>query len=190
MSNTLENFKYYAKYGTVPTKDTKDYTQVPENRFYKSVHYVDSVVGPVKDVLFGVQRGFHYDKIGRRNNRSHDLIGLCCFAVTDAILQLAYLAFAYLSYWPKKGLSKLGYSDNPSSLVNYANELQDKAVDHSYKTAKFVSKILSYVASAVIWIVALPIMLIVLAFDKVSSKFSDTQAPEQLNGAAAGQQRP
>ena len=110
------------------------------------------------------------------------LIALYSFAVVNSILQLAYLAFTFLSYWPKKGLSKLGYSDNPSSLVNYANELQDKASNHGWATAKFVNKILSYVVTAVILIVALPITLIVLAADKVSSKFSEMKKnPEAAN---------
>ncbi|MDR2977939.1 MAG: hypothetical protein LBU56_00575 [Rickettsiales bacterium] len=32
-------------------------SQVPQNSFYKSVHYIDNVVVPVKNVLFGVKSG-------------------------------------------------------------------------------------------------------------------------------------
>lgn len=51
MSNLFENFSEYAARGIVPTRRF-GYHLVPQNSFYKSVHYIDSVVGPVKNVAF------------------------------------------------------------------------------------------------------------------------------------------
>ncbi|UPA54874.1 hypothetical protein MWH06_06400 [Wolbachia pipientis] len=33
----------------------QEITLVPENSFYKSVHYVDNILGPVKDIICGVE---------------------------------------------------------------------------------------------------------------------------------------
>ncbi|WP_250296001.1 hypothetical protein [Wolbachia endosymbiont of Oedothorax gibbosus] len=52
---SYENFKQYAKHGTIPAVE-KNNSQVPQNCFYKSVYHIDSVVGPVKDMLVGVNK--------------------------------------------------------------------------------------------------------------------------------------
>lgn len=52
---SYENFKQYTQHGTVPAVE-KNNSQVPQNCFYKSVHHIDSVVGPVKDMLVGVNK--------------------------------------------------------------------------------------------------------------------------------------
>lgn len=110
MVDTWENFKYYAKYGTVPTKYTKDYTQVPKNSFYKSVNHVNSVALPLKKCI-------------------NSVIFNAVLALTYISLNLLNTAFAYLSYWPAKGFSKAidnkDLKKNTESLVNYSDSLQN-----------------------------------------------------------------
>ncbi|MDR3131685.1 MAG: hypothetical protein LBU02_01130 [Rickettsiales bacterium] len=176
--NSYKNFKQYAQFGTVPVAENNN--QVPQNCFYKSVHYIDNVVGPVKDAVFGVEES--KDNLGGRKHRNCGMIGLAVLALTNIVLQPLYLAFAYLSYWPAKGLAKVtdkfGLKDNTESLVGYSNTLSDKAWDHSIKVADFVKTVLSYAVSAVIWTVALIVTPITWAVDKVSSKFNDMKAPK------------
>ncbi|MDG7055757.1 MAG: hypothetical protein LJD31_04500, partial [Wolbachia endosymbiont of Menacanthus eurysternus] len=45
--SVYQYFKRYVEYGIVPAKRTKDFTLVPESSFYKSVHYIDNVLGSV-----------------------------------------------------------------------------------------------------------------------------------------------
>lgn len=52
MSSSYSNFKKYVKFGDVPTKSVRG-NEVPQNNFYKSVHYINSVIGPVKNVALG-----------------------------------------------------------------------------------------------------------------------------------------
>lgn len=57
MKNMLSIYKYfkkYVKYGIIPGIEKNGHL-VPQNSFYKSVHYIDSIVGPVKDTVFGAQ---------------------------------------------------------------------------------------------------------------------------------------
>ncbi|MGL9731770.1 MAG: hypothetical protein ACR5KX_03060 [Wolbachia sp.] len=51
--SSYENFKQYARFNTVPVAENNN--QVPQNCFYKFVYYIDSVLGPVKDAVFGVE---------------------------------------------------------------------------------------------------------------------------------------
>ncbi|MDR0288879.1 MAG: hypothetical protein LBH78_02410 [Rickettsiales bacterium] len=157
--NSYENFKQYAHNGTVPTV-TDNSSQVPQNCFYKSVDHVNSVVGPVKYVTCST-------------------IAITAMALTSIVLQPLYLAFAYLSYWPAKGLAKVtdkfGLKDNTESLVGYSDTLLRKALKHSEKVADFVGTALSYAVSAVIWTAALVVTPLTWAVDKVSSKFSKSQ---------------
>ncbi|OWZ24879.1 hypothetical protein [Wolbachia endosymbiont of Wuchereria bancrofti] len=48
---THNNFKQYAQQGTVPAVEQNNGSKVPQNSFYKSVYYIDSVLGPIKDML-------------------------------------------------------------------------------------------------------------------------------------------
>ncbi|NSM56792.1 hypothetical protein HET73_05250, partial [Wolbachia endosymbiont of Atemnus politus] len=66
------NFKQYAYKGTVPTA-TENNSEVPQNCFYKSVHYIDNVVGPVKDAVFGVRES--KDDLGGRKHEVYGMIG-------------------------------------------------------------------------------------------------------------------
>ncbi|WP_168456227.1 hypothetical protein [Wolbachia endosymbiont of Ctenocephalides felis wCfeJ] len=159
MKTTYGNFKQYAKHGTVPVAENNN--QVPQNCFYKSVDHINSVVGPVKDVTCTT-------------------IGMITFALANIVLQPLYLAFAYLSYWPAKGLAKVTdkFSFEEKSLVDYSNTLSKKAGEHSGKVAEFVGAVLSYAVSAVIWTAALVVTPITWTVDKVSSKLNDMKAPE------------
>ncbi|WP_265015100.1 hypothetical protein [Wolbachia endosymbiont (group B) of Camptogramma bilineatum] len=176
MSSLFKNFNGYAKYGTVPA--AKNNSEVPQNSFYKSVHYINSVIGPVKDAVSGVKSS--QVCLGGRKNGSLGIICTAVWALTHVVLQTLYLALAYLSYWPAKGLAKvvdsfdLKYSTK--SLIDYSSMLSGKAWDHSNALAQFVNTVLSYAVSAVIWAAALVVTPLVWAIDKVASKFSDANA--------------
>ncbi|MGL9761700.1 MAG: hypothetical protein ACR5LB_05895 [Wolbachia sp.] len=173
--SSYENFKQYARFKTVPVAENNN--QVPQNCFYKSVYYIDSVLGPVKDAVFGVEES--KDNLGSREHGNLGMVGLTTCALANIVLQPLYLAFAYLSYWTAKGLTKVidkfGLKDNAESLVGYSNTLSNKADEHSEKVAEFVNSVLSYAISAVIWTAALVVTPLTLAIDKVSSKFSETK---------------
>ncbi|WP_265021388.1 hypothetical protein [Wolbachia endosymbiont (group A) of Icerya purchasi] len=62
-------FRRYVEYGIVPAKRAKNYTLVPEDSFYKSVHYVDNVLGPVKDVICEVESKDDYNKYYQDNDK-------------------------------------------------------------------------------------------------------------------------
>ncbi|MDR2978341.1 MAG: hypothetical protein LBU56_02860 [Rickettsiales bacterium] len=53
--SVYQYFKRYIEYGIVPAKKIEDFTLAPESSFYKSVHYIDNVLGPVKDIICGVE---------------------------------------------------------------------------------------------------------------------------------------
>uniref|UniRef100_A0A3B0JCG8 Uncharacterized protein n=1 Tax=Wolbachia endosymbiont of Aleurodicus dispersus TaxID=1288877 RepID=A0A3B0JCG8_9RICK len=190
MLSLYKNFKGYSRYGTVSTKIVRD-NEVPQNSFYKSVHYIDSVVGPVKDAVFGVQSS--QVCLGGRKNGSLGIICVTVLALTYVVLQPLYLTLAYLSYWPAKGLAKvIGESDfqedlegDTESLIDYSFMLSNKAWDLSGALAQFVNAVLSYAVSAVIWAAALVITPLTWAIDKVASKFSDARA-EGVDGHLLG----
>lgn len=177
MSNLFKNFSKYAARRIVSTRRFGDHI-VSQNSFYKSVHYIDSVVGPVKNVAF--------DSSWRRS-----LTDLTTYTLANIALQPLYLALAYLSYWPVKGLAKvIGESDfkdhlerNTQSLIGYSFIFSSKAQDKSSRLAQFVNTVLSYAVSAVIWAAALVITPLVWTIDKVASKFSDARA-EGVDGPA------
>lgn len=160
MSSLYKNFKEYSRYGTVPTKSVRG-NEVPQNSFYKSVHYINSVIGPVKNVALA-------------------MIRITTFALANIALQPLYLALAYLSYWPAKGLAKVTDSYdlkcNTRSLIDYSSMLSNKARNHSGTLATFVNAVLSYAVSAVIWAAGLVITPLVWTIDKVASKFSDAKS--------------
>lgn len=162
MSSLYDNFKEYAECGNVPTKGV-GYNKVPENSFYKSVDLINSVIGPVKNVAFG----------------DNSLTALTTYTLANIALQPLYLALAYLSYWPAKGLAKVtdsyGLKCNTRSLIDYSSMLSDKAQNHSCTLARFVNTVLSYAVSAVIWAAALVVTPLVWTIDKVASKFSDAK---------------
>lgn len=167
MSSSYSNFKKYVKFGDVPTKSVRG-NEVPQNNFYKSVHYINSVIGPVKNVALVSYK------------RNPPMIWIITFALASVILQPLYLALAYLSYWPAKGLAKVVDSfdlkRNTKSLIDYSSMLSCKAWDHSNALATFVNTVLSYAVSAVIWAAALVVTPLVWTIDKVASKFSDANA--------------
>ncbi|WP_068652680.1 hypothetical protein [Wolbachia endosymbiont of Trichogramma pretiosum] len=166
MSSSYGNFKKHVKLGDVPTKRVLG-NQVPQSNFYKSVHCINSVIGPVKNV-----------SLGSYKKNSHNLI--ITFALASVILQPLYLALAYLLYWQAKGLAKVTYSYdlkcNARSLIDYSSMLSNKACNHSDTLATFVNAVLSYAVSTVIWPAALVITPLVWTSDKVASKFSDAKS--------------
>lgn len=108
-------FRRYVEYGVVPAKRAEDCTLVPENSFYKSVHYVDNILGPVKDVICGVESKNGYNDQYIKNceyvgYRAEEVFPLCergAFLAASIILQPLFLMVAYLSYFPAKLLSKI-----------------------------------------------------------------------------------
>ncbi len=173
--NSYENFKQYAHNGTVPTV-TENNSEVPQNCFYKSVHYIDNVVGPVKDMLVGVNKGA--DASTTLGNRKEAIKGRAhnasSYVFANSLLVL-YTGAAYIAYLPHKLFSHLRGTSGPESLVGYANNFQNKAEQHGETCAKFISSVLSYIISAVIWAAALVVTPLTWAVDKVSSKFSESK---------------
>ncbi|MDR2609608.1 MAG: hypothetical protein LBC06_03375 [Rickettsiales bacterium] len=163
--SSYKNFKQYAYNGTVPAETQKDLSMVPQNCFYESVDHINNVVGPVKNVTCNT-------------------IAITTGALTNIVLQPLYLAFAYLSYWPAKGLAKVTdkFSFEEKSLVDYSNTLSEKALEHSGKVADFVKTVLSYAVSAIIWTAALIVTPLTWAVDKVSSKFNETKTEGMGDG--------
>jgi len=108
------------------------------------------------------------------------MIQTTTFALASVILQPLYLALAYLSYWPAKGLAKaidsFDLKRNTKSFIDYSSMLSRKTWDHSSALSKFVNTVLSYVVSAVIWAAALVVTPLVWTIDKVASKFSDAKS--------------
>ncbi|WP_338481815.1 hypothetical protein [Wolbachia endosymbiont (group A) of Nomada hirtipes] len=101
-------FRRYVEYGVVPAKKAEDNTLVPENSFYKSVRYVDNVLGPVKDVICGVESKDNYNKyyqdndkceyVGHRAEGVYSLCTLGAVLAANIILQPLFLIVACLSY--------------------------------------------------------------------------------------------
>ncbi|WP_168464388.1 hypothetical protein [Wolbachia endosymbiont of Ctenocephalides felis wCfeT] len=74
MLNTWKNFIGYTESGIVPAKCTfngvheksRYSNKDAQNSFYQSVRYIDSVVGPIKDMFFGVQKYQYVDRARSR----------------------------------------------------------------------------------------------------------------------------
>ncbi|WP_253299874.1 hypothetical protein [Wolbachia endosymbiont of Chironomus riparius] len=182
--SVYKNFNNYTHYGTIPAVRKCDNRKVPQNNFYRSVNYINNVVGPIKDAIFGVgiicAHLSHYT-IGNRNLKSshfHGINQLIIYSSVNISLQVLYLTFAYLSYWPLKGLEKIGKSE---LFVDYANGLSLKAMDHASKIAEFVNTILSYVCTAVVWTAALIITPLVWSVEKVGNILNQIKEPTLLN---------
>lgn len=77
MSSSYSNFKKYVKFGDVPTKSVRG-NEVPQNSFYKSVYYINSVIEPVKNVAFG-------------SLRCHSLTYLTTYTLANIALQPLYI---------------------------------------------------------------------------------------------------
>ncbi|WP_333023553.1 hypothetical protein [Wolbachia endosymbiont of Pentidionis agamae] len=187
MKKTWKNFKEYSKYGTVPTLSISSH----KNSFYQSVHYIYSILGPIKDLVCGVE--YSNGAIGSREERMCGILPLSILLPTCMILSSTFLAFAYLSYLPAKGISKLlnckenpgknarSLKENTESLVNYANNLLHKAREYSDKIAEFCKIVVSYALSAVIWLVALVVTPLVWAGNKISTALSSASAEPLLD---------
>ncbi|QOD37860.1 hypothetical protein [Candidatus Wolbachia massiliensis] len=180
LKHLYKNFIKYAKYGVVPAKYGENNDLVPENSFYKSVYYIDSVLGPIKDMIVGV----NYDSniptmcLGRRKKRVDGKEYNLDYANVTNLLLVLYTGFAYLTYLPRKLLSHFEGPDSPKSFVEYANNLQGNAERHGEPVAKFLSLALSCIISAVVWTAALVITPLTWAVDKVSSKLSGARTEE------------
>ncbi|MGL9778747.1 MAG: hypothetical protein ACR5K5_00460 [Wolbachia sp.] len=186
-------FRRYVEYGVVPAKRAEDCTLVPENSFYKSVHYVDNILGPVKDVIFGVESKDDYNKyyknndkceyVGYRAEKVYSLCALTAFLTTSIILQPLFLMVAYLSYLPVKLLSRMTgnycFKMSTKSLVDHSNMFLEMGQDCADTVSRVFNKIVSYACAAIIWAAALMITPLMLACDKVQSKLSEIQEPEK-----------
>ncbi|GFR02298.1 uncharacterized protein TNCT_625231 [Trichonephila clavata] len=183
LKETYGNFQKYVKYSTIPAIEKSDNSRVPQNSFYKSVYYIDSALGPIKDMIVGV----NYDSdtptmcLGRRNKRVYGKTYNLDHANIANLLLVLYTGFAYVTYLPYKLFSYLKGIDGPKSLVEYANNLQGNAETHGEPLAKFLSLALSCIISAFIWAPALVITPLVWVVDKVASKFSGVKEPEAVN---------
>ncbi|WP_253299873.1 hypothetical protein [Wolbachia endosymbiont of Chironomus riparius] len=185
MSPIYKNINNYTKYGTVPTIEKGNNSQIPQNTFYKSVHYIDSVIGPIKDAVFGVGGSKRKNTIG---NRQEFCVGTTIRVITlpiTTVLSILYLTFAYLSYWPLKGLAKITDNSylkkNTESLVNYANVLLKNASSLGCTITSFVNIILSYVCTGVIWAAALVITPLVWTVEKVGNKLNEVFCSQPLD---------
>ncbi|MBA8757174.1 hypothetical protein HCR13_03605 [Wolbachia pipientis] len=188
-----KSYRRYVEYGIVPAKRAKNYTLVPEDSFYKSVHYVDNVLGPVKDVICGVESKDDYNKYYKNNDnceyvgyRAEEVFPLCkrgAFLAASIILQPLFLMVAYLSYFPTKLLSKITgdycLKASTKSLVDHSNAFLSARQDCASAVARVFNKIVSYACAAIIWAAALIITPLVWACDKVQSKLSEIQEPEK-----------
>ncbi len=185
-------FRRYVEYGVVPAKRAEDCTLVPENSFYKSVHYVDNILGPVKDVIFGVESKDNYNEyykndnckcVGHRAERVYSLCTLGAVLAANIILQPLCLILAYLSYFPAKLLSKITgdycLKASAKSLVDHSNAFLSAGQDCASAVARVFNKIVSYACAAIIWAAASIITPLVWACDKVQSKLSEIQEPEK-----------
>ncbi|OAM01631.1 hypothetical protein [Wolbachia endosymbiont of Dactylopius coccus] len=186
-------FRRYVEYGVVPAKRAEDCTLVPENSFYKSVRYVDNVLGPVKDVICGVESKDNYNKyyqdndkceyVGHRAEGVYSLCTLGAVLAANIILQPLFLMVAYLSYFPTKLLSKITgdycLKANTKSLVDHSNAFLSAGQDCASAVAEVFNKIVSYACAAIIWAAASMITPLVWACNKVQSKLSEIQEPEK-----------
>ncbi|WP_250296433.1 hypothetical protein [Wolbachia endosymbiont of Oedothorax gibbosus] len=186
-------FRRYVEYGVIPAKRAEDCTLVPENSFYKSVHYVDNILGPVKDVICGVESKDDYNKYYKNNDkceyvghRAEEVFPLCkrgAFLAASIILQPLCLILAYLSYLPIKLLSKITgdycLKASTKSLIDHSNAFLSAGQDYANEVARVFNKIVSYACTAIIWAAALMITPLMLACDKVQSKLSEIQEPEK-----------
>lgn len=188
-------FRRYVEYGVVPAKRAEDCTLVPENSFYKSVHYVDNILGPVKDVICGVESKDDYNKyyknndkceyVGHRAERVYSLCTLGAILAANIILQPLFLMVAYLSYLPVKLLSKITgdycFKTDTKSFVDYSNMFLGMGQECASGIAEVFNKIVSYACAAIIWAAASIITPLVWACDKVQSKLSEIQEPEKYH---------
>lgn len=184
-------FRRYVEYGVVPAKRAEDCTLVPENSFYKSVHYVDNVLGPVKDVIRGVESKNGYNNQYIKNceyvgYRTEEVFPLCergAFLAASIILQPLFLMVAYLSYFPAKLLAKITgdycLKASTKSLVDHSNAFLSAGQDCANAVAEVFNKIVSYACAAIIWAAASMITPLVWACNKVQSKLSEIQEPEK-----------
>lgn len=186
-------FRRYVEYGVVPAKGAKDYTLVLEDSFYKSVHYVDNVLGPVKDVICGVESKGDYNKyyknndnceyVGYRAEKVYSLCTLSAILAASIILLPLFLLVAYSSYLPIKLLSKITgdycLKTDTKSFVDYSNIFLEMGQECASGIAEVFNKIVSYACAAIVWAAALMITPLVWACDKVQSKLSEIQEPEK-----------
>jgi len=174
--SSYKNFKQYAKHGTVPVAENNG--QVPQNSFYKSLYHIDSVVGPVKDMLVGVNKDTDASTttLGKREEKVCGTRHNGFYSSFANLFLVLYTGFAYLTHLPKKLFSHLKGTDSPKSLREYANDLQHTAEKHGNICAEFLSLVLSCIMSAVIWTAALVVTPLTWAVDKVSSKLSNTNS--------------
>ncbi|MDG7056699.1 MAG: hypothetical protein LKM43_00905 [Wolbachia endosymbiont of Penenirmus auritus] len=191
--SVYQYFKRYVQYGIVPAERTENHTLVPESSFYKSVHYIDNVLGPVKDVICGVEiKDDHNNQyivnreyVGYRAGKVYSLCQLVAFLATSIVLQPLLLTAAYLSYFPLKLFSKIT-GDNylkasTRSLIDHSNIFLDTGQECAFAVSEVFSKIVSYVCAAVVWAAALIIAPLVWACNKVQSKLSEIQEPEKTS---------
>ena len=169
----------------------QEITLVPENSFYKSVHYVDNILGPVKDVICGVESKNGYNDqyiknceyVGYRAEKVYSLCALGAILAANIILQPLFLMVAYLSYFPAKLLSKITgdycLKASTKSLVDHSNAFLSAGQDCASAVAEVFNKIVSYACAAIIWAAASMITPLVWACNKVQSKLSEIQEPEK-----------
>ncbi|MDR2548547.1 MAG: hypothetical protein LBC34_03610 [Rickettsiales bacterium] len=191
--SVYQYFKRYVEYGIVPARRTEGHTLAPESSFYKSVHYIDNALGPVKDIICGVESEDDHNNqymksreyVGYRAGKVYPLCQLAAFLATSIILQPLLLTAAYLSYFPLKLFSKIT-GDNclkasTRSLIDHSNVFLDIGQECATAVSRVFNKIVSYVCAAVVWAAALIITPLVWACNKVQSKLSEIQEPEKAS---------
>ncbi|MEY2393414.1 hypothetical protein [Wolbachia endosymbiont of Tettigetta isshikii] len=177
----------------MPAKRTENHTLVPESSFYKSVHYIDNVLGPIKDGICGVkikddhnnQYIVNREYVDYRAEQVYPLCQFAAFLVTSIVLQPLLLTVAYLSYFPLKLFSKITAGNclkaSARSLIDHSNIFLDIGQECASAVSEIFNKIVSYVCAAVVWAAALIITPLVWACNKVESKLSEIQEPEKTS---------
>lgn len=157
------------------------------------MHYVDNVLGPVKDVICGVESKDDYNKyyknndnceyVGYRAEKVYSLCALSAILAANIILQPLFLIVACLSYFPVKLLSKITgdycFKTDTKSFVNYSNIFLEMGQDCANAVARVFNKIVNYACAAIVWADASIITPLMWACDRAQSKLSEIQEPEK-----------
>ncbi|WP_265026938.1 hypothetical protein [Wolbachia endosymbiont (group A) of Bombylius major] len=157
------------------------------------MHYVDNVLGPVKDVICGVESKDDYNKyyknndnceyVGYRAEKVYSFCALSAILAASIILQPLFLLVAYSSYLPIKLLSKTTgnycLKASTQSLVDHSNAFLSAGQECASAVARVFNKIVNYACAAIVWADASIITPLMWACDKAQSKLSEIQEPEK-----------
>ncbi|MCA4774977.1 hypothetical protein IHO40_02420 [Wolbachia endosymbiont of Mansonella ozzardi] len=147
-TSVCQYFKGYVEYGIVPAKKIEGFTLTPESSFHKSVRHIDNVLGPVKDIIYGVENEDDHNNqymksceyVGYRAGKVYLLCQLAAFLATSIILQPLLLTAAYLSYLPLKLSSKITGNNCLKAITRSLVDHLDVFLDIGQECASAVSR--------------------------------------------------